>query len=515
MFRTRLWLAVLPAFILGLHDEVRAADPRSMFAVVRDAEVSLNDNAVGTLGRGEIVSVFPARNQQIFVQGRVSGWIDSDCTLPLKRGLSDFEEAIRKDKPDTASYLGRAGVRNAMGQFDAAIADCGEAIRLKPDYAVAYQVRAAAWLGKKEPAKAIADLDEAMRIDPRDPSVLLARGKIHVAVLCFGKAIDDFSAALRLKAESGEALIARAEAYFNKKAYAKAIDDIDHLLAGNPTNFALLNLRAACFERQGDYSIADGDYSAAIQISGDEILRMRSQLLSCLSRGEFAAAAEEFRYATYMNEERAKIFARRGNSRRMAKNFETALADFEEVIAMFPKSPLGYCGRASCRMSQQQSTAAMADFDTALKLDPNCSDTYHQRALAWNDLGEYDKAIADLKRWIQLRQNDAISQNDYAWFLATCPDPQYRDGKQAIELAKKACELTLWQNEAYLDTLASAYAEIGDFAQAVSWQKKAVEAATPEANMDYTDRLALYEAHRPFHNTPTAAKSPDAGPKAK
>ena len=69
-----------------------------------------------------------------------------------------------------------------------------------------------------------------------------------------------------------------------------------------------------------------------------------------------------------------------------------------------------------------------------------------------------------------------------------------------MESAKKACELTAYKNPDYLETLAAACAEAGDFDGAIKWEKKALE--SPEFEKAAGDRvrarLKTYQAMEPF-----------------
>jgi hypothetical protein len=91
-----------------------------------------------------------------------------------------------------------------------------------------------------------------------------------------------------------------------------------------------------------------------------------------------------------------------------------------------------------------------------------------------------------------------------AWLRATCPDEKHRDGNQAVADAKQACESSSWKNMRHLDTLAAAYAETGDFIEAVKWQEQAITLASPALKSEYEARLALYRDQQPYREHPKA-----------
>ena len=69
------------------------------------------------------------------------------------------------------------------------------------------------------------------------------------------------------------------------------------------------------------------------------------------------------------------------------------------------------------------------------------------------------------------------------------------DGKQAVAHATQACELTGWKAPAFIDTLAAAHAEAGEFGKAVEYQKKSLASPAFEKadGRGGRGRLLLYE----------------------
>ena len=117
-------------------------------------------------------------------------------------------------------------------------------------------------------------------------------------------------------------------------------------------------------------------------------------------------------------------------------------------------------------------------------------------------MGKCREAYEDLKKASQLDPDDALSVQDNAWFLLTCPDQKLQDPLQALELAKRALELPEGKDGLVYETLAEARFRQGDPLKALELQKKAIEVGSkqcpPSCIKEMEQRLQKYElAARP------------------
>ena len=88
--------------------------------------------------------------------------------------------------------------------------------------------------------------------------------------------------------------------------------------------------------------------------------------------------------------------------------------------------------------------------------------------------GDWEQAAECDSERISLCQKMPDDANNLSWFLSTSPEAGLRDGSNAVFYAKMAVARTNRKNVSFLDTLAAAYAETGQFAKAVSIQKEAI-----------------------------------------
>jgi hypothetical protein len=101
-----------------------------------------------------------------------------------------------------------------------------------------------------------------------------------------------------------------------------------------------------------------------------------------------------------------------------------------------------------------------------------------------------------------LSATDPAVLNLIAWCRATSSQRALRDGRKATESATQACELDHWKHWSYIDTLAAARAEAGDFDSAAKYQGQAIAmtpAQDPSCALE-SNRLTLYKSHRPYRD---------------
>jgi tetratricopeptide (TPR) repeat protein len=174
------------------------------------------------------------------------------------------------------------------------------------------------------------------------------------------------------------------------------------------------------------------------------------------------------------------------------KDYVKALEDVEKAIRHDPSELRPLLLKGQLKYEKKDFEEAISSFDHVLAVNPNSSVAYTSRGRCWNAKKEYARALQDFNEAAAVGPDDAQARNQRAWLLATCPESKYRNGQRAVESARRACELTHWKNAVYLDTLAAAHAEAGDFSEACKWQRKALELATSTKEKDYRARLDLY-----------------------
>lgn len=171
----------------------------------------------------------------------------------------------------------------------------------------------------------------------------------------------------------------------------------------------------------------------------------------------------------------------------LSQKTSEATAEFEDFYAL-----------AQFRGEKSGWQHAVGVYDSALTKFPESAMVYFQRGMAHSKLGNTKGAVADYEKAISLDANMAAALNNLAWIRAT-GDPEFRNGKTALELATRAQEITKGLDSSVLDTLAAANAELGRFSDAAKWEIAAIRMKErgPAADPLY-QRLKLYSEKQAY-----------------
>ncbi len=389
------------------------------------------------------------------------------------------------------------------GDFREAVECFTRAIRLKPNVAAGYRYRAMAYLEMGQRVDALNDLDQAIRIRSDDPMLYADRARVLFRQRSYPAAIADCTRALELDDGLAPLYGLRGECHAANGDTRQAFADIAVALARDPDNAAdyLLARTELHLELEDpDAALADGE--EAIRRSPDNPNGYQARGMAYRMAGQFADADADFTRVLELDANRPLTRLARATVRLGVRNYAGAAADCDAVLAVLPATGKAFELRGLCRKYLGDDAGAIADYTEAIRLHPTSPIAYNLRAGLHYHRHRYTRAIQDHLDALKRDPKSSSTFNQLGWIWATAPDPDVRNGARAKECATRACELTEWQDASYLDTLAAACAEVGDFDAAVKWMEKALALATTDAEDDYHSRLNLYRQEKPVRVTP-------------
>ncbi|MCL2347035.1 MAG: tetratricopeptide repeat protein [Planctomycetaceae bacterium] len=440
-----------------------------------------------------------------------------------KLAVTDFEEACKylPEEPAIYLYIARLnllpdGDRDLAASFaDRTIKYCEGNDEM---HAQALLVKAE--LGKT-PEEQVALLREAEKILPNSVPILTMLGGVLATSEKFDEALEilkksveldpgntqalEFTAAVLVEQEKFDEAIKvydmleklqngympklqKAEVYQMQKKYDEALKILDALRSADPGNPLILLQRAKLYTDKKDYDSAMRDVESTLRLAAD-----LPELEAMALGAKLTVLCEQKKYAEALN-----ILKNLPEEKRNRPGYQLMLTQVY--------------------VSANANAKALEVIDGLLKDQPDSPELQRFRADILLSLGRHKESVDIYKKLLEKNDKDSGVYNNYAWVLATSTDDSLRDGKLALEYALKACELTKYKKPHILSTLASAYAELGDFDKAVEWSQKSVDMAVDNEHdqKDHLEKeLKSYQEKKPWRekldeNAPDPSETPAA-----
>ena len=384
----------------------------------------------------------------------------------LEQATAALKKALAFDFDDPSLRAKLLSLQAALEE-DPAKKQAGldEAIRLAPNEAAALRMRGLLHADQNRDAEALADFNRAIELEPDHLPTYEAKAGLLSKMKRYDEAILALDKAQELDPQSIGPLLQKARVHLLQENYAAALHELDRARNAEPDNLGILMLRAGILDESGDRVKAMADVDEALKLQPDypPAKRMKAILLA--------------------NEER----------------FAEAIAELRELRKAEPTNETTWLQLAMLHSAAKQFADAVRVYDDLLKLQPDSWVVLRGRGDALLNVGKHAEAVADYEKALKQQDDESGLLNNFAWVLATSPQDNVRDGKRAVELAIKACELTEYKQPHILSTLAAAHAEAGDFDAALKWIDKGLEVSDDGPQREHLQKeRAHYLEKKPF-----------------
>ena len=345
---------------------------------------------------------------------------------------------------------------------------------------------------------------EALRINPNDFQVHINLGVILAERGKLEQTIKHYQESIRLRPDNakvyngiGLALdrqgkLDSAVAYFNKALqidpeFAKAHCNLGYALT-----------------RQGKFDKAVEHYTRAIQITPEVPVIYKHLADVLIQQGKIAEAIEQYQQVLRLRPDNAQVYNDMGIVFSRQDKLDSAVAYFNKALQINPEYAQAHYNLGYTLGLQGKFDEAVIHLKNTIELDPNYVPVYQVLGQILSQQGRMNEVVKNFKQGLRVQPDGVEMMNALAWMLAVHKSADFHDPNEAIGLAKRACELTGYEQPAVLDTLACAYAASGRFSEAAATAKKALELArSKEQDQRLIDsiqnNLNLFQAGKPYY----------------
>jgi tetratricopeptide (TPR) repeat protein len=179
---------------------------------------------------------------------------------------------------------------------------------------------------------------------------------------------------------------------------------------------------------------------------------------------------------------------------------DEAIARFSAAVKDDPSYVAARLSLAGLLRGSGRLRESLSQYEQVIELDPRVADGQFGYAITLVSLRRYQEARDRLSDGMKAHPDQPSFAHSLARLLAAAPDERVRDGRRALAVMQA---LTDAQRRLDLgETMAMAFAEVGQYDEAAAWQRDAIATATRAGRDDLARRMAehltLYEGRRPY-----------------
>ncbi len=222
------------------------------------------------------------------------------------------------------------------------------------------------------------------------------------------------------------------------------------------------------------------DFETAVKLDPKNWKALHNHAVSRALAGQLDEALIDFRRVVELKADYANAWFNIAEIHAEQGAYDQAITNYDQAIKLKPDDYDSHLRRGYAYRQLRKFQEALADYDRAARLAPDKVEPLLSRGDIRRRLGQWELAAEEYRRAVALDHRSGRAYQSAAWFLATCPVDRFRNADLAVQAAEKALELDGEAEAKYLDTVAAAYANAGQFDKACQMLTRIIDSA-PEA----------------------------------
>jgi HemY protein len=435
------------------------------------------------------------------------------------QALSCYRLALDFD-PKSAMWLYlSAAIHQQRGETASMIGFLEQTLNLSGGYAPAVLKLADTFFKAGDIPKAGAYYERRLALAPGDPYALMGLARIALDSGQWDVAEARLQKAISANPQFGDAHRLMAQVHEHKGRRAEMQTSLDR--AADCTRFRpapdpwIDGLEELCYDPEqllvlGSMALAQEDiptavnkhFSRALKIDPDNPSVHLALGQAWLLAGEWARARQYLSRALELNPASDQAYFQLGLILQNQNFLPEAEAMMKKALVYQPNNANVLNNLGVILLGQGRFDEAMVSFKKALDVYPEHINARYNLGLALGASGKGRDAVMQYLKVLELKPDWPLAAKSLAWILATDKDNALRNGSEALKWARVAFQGKYQADPEVLDTLAAAFAEDRQFAEAVHAALKALELAEAVGDKELiesiSERLRLYKAGRPY-----------------
>jgi tetratricopeptide (TPR) repeat protein len=282
----------------------------------------------------------------------------------------------------------------------------------------------------------------------------------------------------------------------------EAIAQYQAALAINPDYAKARNNLGIALFQNGELDSAVAQYRKLLKISPDyaDAYMNFGNVLS--AKGQIEEAIAQYRKALGIKPDDIEAGYNLGTIFLNSERLEEAVTQYSKVLELSPDAVQTRCNLAIALYKQGKINAAILQYQKALEINPRYAEAHNNLGVALMKVGRLAEAMDEYRKAIEIKPQYLDALNNLAWMMAVGPQASLQNGLQAVNLAQQAVQLSGGENPMTLRSLAAAYADTGQYAQAVETAKNAIKLAKTRGDLALAgtleEELEMYQMDTPL-----------------